>query len=110
VIAAAALSLLPHTSAPPIGLEADYAERPSAFRLVLPRAKRERLERQANHLPSQARCPIATCTAESLAVLVIESEEEARLCPYHELVRLDGTPLSGQPLLAVPNWNAPRPI
>jgi hypothetical protein len=102
---AAAIDLLTAwRPAPPIGLEADWAERPSAFRLVLPRQKRERLEDRARALPTHSRCSIASCPAETLAVLVIDSEQEARLCPYHQLVHLDGTPITGQPLLAVPNW------
>ncbi|HEY3061419.1 MAG TPA: hypothetical protein VGL99_20820 [Chloroflexota bacterium] len=93
-----------HPPAPPVRLEEDWAEPPLHFRLVLPRAKRNRLDRRAQALRPRRTCCIAGCGAESLAVLLIESETEALLCPFHELVQLDGAPVQGEPLLAVPSW------
>jgi len=46
------------------------------------------------------RCSVPGCGAESLAVILVESEQEAVLCPIHQLVQLDGRPIGGQPLLA----------
>jgi len=93
-----------HPPAPPVRLEEDWAEPPLHFRLVLPRAKRNRLDRRAQALLPRRTCCVAGCGAESLAVLLIESETEALLCPFHELVQLDGAPVRGEPLLAVPSW------
>jgi hypothetical protein len=93
-----------HAAAPPVRLEEDWAEPPLHFRLVLPRAKRNRLDRRAQALMPRRPCCVAGCGAESLAVLLIETEAEAVLCPFHELVALDGSAVVGEPLLAVPGW------
>jgi hypothetical protein len=90
--------------APPIRLEEDWAERPAGFRLVLLRDKRDRLARRAQALGAHRRCSVRGCTAETLPVLLVESETEALLCPYHQLVRLDGTPVDGEPVLATAGW------
>ena len=90
--------------APPVGLEEDWAEPPLHFRLVLPRAKRDRLARRAQALEPRTRCSVAGCAAESLAVLLIDSEAEALLCPFHQLVYLDGSPVVGEPVLATAGW------
>jgi|SRR3954454_18924637 len=93
---------LQHAPAPPVRLEEDWAEQPLRFRLVLPRAKRNRLSRRAEAMAPRRVCAVANCGAESLAVLLIDSEAEALLCPFHQLLYPDGTPVEGEPLLAVP--------
>jgi hypothetical protein len=87
-----------------ISLEDDWATRPIGFRLVLPRDKRDRLERRAEALAAPRRCSVADCGAESMSVLVVESEKEAVLCPSHQLVWPDGTQVEGQPMLATAAW------
>ena len=89
---------------PVISLEDDWASRPVGFRLVLPRDKRDRLERRAGALAAPRRCSVAGCGAESMSVLVVESEKEAVLCPSHQLVWPDGTQVEGQPMLATAAW------
>ena len=93
---------LSHTPAPPVRLEEDWAEQPLRFRLVLPRAKRNRLSRRVEAMAPRRVCCVADCGAESLAVLLVDSEVEALLCPFHELRYPDGTPVAGEPLLAMP--------
>jgi hypothetical protein len=39
-----------------------------------------------------------------MPVVLVESEAEAVLCPVHQLVLLDGTPVQGQPMLATAAW------
>ncbi len=90
--------------APPIRLEEDWAERPAGFRLVLLRDKRDRLARRAQALAAHRTCSVADCAADSLPVLLVDSETEALLCPFHQLVRLDGTPIEGEPMLATAGW------
>ncbi len=90
--------------APPIRLEEDWAERPSGFRLVLLRNKRDRLARRAQALAAHRACGVAHCSAECLPVLLVDSETEALLCPYHQLIQLDGTPIEGEPMLATAGW------
>jgi len=92
----------PH--APPIRLEADWTDRPAGFRLVLLRDKRDRLARRAQALAAHRGYSVANCSAESLPVLLVDSETEALLCPYHQLVHLDGTPIDGEPMLATAGW------
>lgn len=92
------------TTAPPIRLEEDWAERPIGFRLVLLRDKRDRLARRAQALAAHRVCSVSGCGAESLPVLLVDSETEALLCPYHQLVRLDGTAVEGEPMLATAGW------
>ena len=90
--------------APALRLEEDLAERPAGFRLVLLRDKRDRLTRRAQALAAHRGCSVPSCGAESLPVLLVDSETEALLCPYHQLVRLDGTPIDGEPMLATAGW------
>jgi hypothetical protein len=87
-----------------VSLEDEWAGRSLGFRLVLPQDKRDRLARRAEALMARRRCSVAGCSAESMAVLLVESELEAVLCPSHQLVRLDGTPVEGQPMLAMAAW------
>ena len=91
-------------AAPPVRLEEEWAERPAGFRLVLLRNKRDRLARRAQALAAHRGCSVPSCTAESLPVLLVDSETEALLCPYHQLVHLDGTPIEGEPMLATAGW------
>ena len=90
-------------AAPTLSLEDNWAGG-SSFRLVLPRAKRDRLAELAAALRRRRRCSVSGCGAECLPVLVVESEAEAVLCPVHQLVRLDGSAIAGQPLLATAAW------
>jgi hypothetical protein len=82
----------------------------SLVRLVLPRAKRDRLVERAAALALQQQhqrlrtCSVAGCGAECLPVLLIEAEVEGVLCPVHQLVLLDGSPVEGQPMLATTAW------
>jgi hypothetical protein len=39
-----------------------------------------------------------------MPVLLVESEQEAVLCPVHQLVRLDGSRVEGEPMLATAVW------
>ena len=94
----------PRESVPPIRLEEDWAERPAGFRLVLLRDKRDRIAKRAQALAAHRRCSVASCGADSLPVLLVDSEAEALLCPYHQLVQLDGTPIEGEPMLATAGW------
>ncbi len=75
-----------------------------AFRLVLPRDKRDRLAAHAARLTRLRACCVAGCRAEGMPVLLVESELEAILCPVHQLVLLDGSPVEGQPMLATAAW------
>jgi len=97
---------LPHThrapSAPP-SLEDTWSGGPS-FRLVLPRAKRDRLAEHAAGLSRWRVCSVAGCQAEGLPVLLVDAELEAVLCPVHQLVLLDGSPVVGEPMLATAAW------
>ena len=68
------------------------------------RDKRDRLARRTQALAAHRGCSVATCAAECLPVLLVDSETEALLCPYHQLVRLDGTPVEGEPMLATAGW------
>jgi hypothetical protein len=86
-----------------VSLEDESFVRPP-FRLVLPRAKRDRLMQRTAALASRRRCAVTDCRAEGMPVLLVETEQEAMLCPVHQLVRLDGTPIVGQPLLATAAW------
>jgi hypothetical protein len=74
------------------------------FRLVLPRHKRDRLAVHAALLSQLRGCSVQGCRVECLPVLLVESEEEAILCPVHQLVRLDGRPVLGEPMLATAAW------
>ena len=74
------------------------------FRLVLPRDKRDRLARRVRGLRARRRCASPGCGAEGLAVLLVDAETEAVLCPYHQLVGLDGRPVAGEPMLVTAAW------
>ena len=74
------------------------------FRLVLPRDKRDRLAAGAARLSRRTRCALPGCGAEGLPVLLVEAELEAVLCPVHQLVRLDGSVVEGEPMLATAVW------
>ena len=74
------------------------------LRLVLPRAKRDRLARRMAEVAPRRRCPVWSCTAQGLVVVLIDSEAEAVLCPRHELVHLDGRHVEGQPMFATAAW------
>jgi len=93
-----------HTDArPPLrSLEDNWAAPP--FRLVLPRDKRDRLTASAARLSRRCACTVAGCSAEGLPVLLVEAELEGVLCPRHQLVLLDGSAVSGEPMLATAVW------
>jgi hypothetical protein len=74
------------------------------FRLVLPREKCDRLAQRVGALTPRATCATPGCGAEGLAVLLVDAEVEAVLCPSHQLVGLDGAPVDGQPMLALAAW------
>ncbi len=98
---------LPHISSPthpaPPSLEDTWSGEPS-FRLVLPRDKRDRLAERAAGLRRLRTCSVAGCGAEGMPVLLVDSELEAILCPVHQLVLLDGSPVQGEPMLATAAW------
>src|SRR5438067_1920672 len=89
--------------ASPVSLE-DHCSMGPPFRLVLPRDKRDRLAARAAILRARRECSVGGCRAEGMPVLLVESEQEAILCPVHQLVRLDGSPVEGQPMLATAVW------
>jgi hypothetical protein len=80
------------------------AEAAPLFRLVLPRDKRDRLARQVGALQPSRACSAPGCRAEGLSVVLVDAETEAVLCPFHQLVGLDGRPVEGQPMVATPSW------
>ena len=84
-------------------LEDDWSVGPS-LRLVIPRDKRDRLAQRAAQLHYRRACSVAGCGAESMPVLLVDSELEALLCPEHQLVLLDGSPVQGEPMLATAAW------
>jgi hypothetical protein len=90
-------------AAPGISLEDNWSSGPP-FRLVLPRDKRDRLAAHAAALKRRRACAVPGCTAEGLPVLLVEAEQEAVLCPVHQLVLLDGSPVLGEPMLATSVW------
>jgi hypothetical protein len=98
---------LPHpATAPqtlPSSLEDDWSGG-SSIRFVLPRDKRDRLAQRAAQLDWRRSCSVAECGAESLPVLLVDSELEALLCPVHQLVLLDGSAVAGEPMLATAAW------
>ena len=98
------------TAAPPlrfphstVSLEDNWLSGPP-FRLVLPRDKRDRLSALVALLNVRRGCVVAGCRAEGMPVVLVESEAEALLCPIHQLVLLDGSPVAGQPMLATAAW------
>jgi hypothetical protein len=84
-------------------LEDTWSGGPS-FRLVLPRDKRDRLVERAAALMWRRACSVPGCQAEGLPVLLVDAELEAILCPVHQLVLLDGSPVEGAPMLATAAW------
>ena len=74
------------------------------FRLVLPRDKRDRLTAHAAMLLRRRGCSVVGCGADCMPVLLVEAELEAVLCPVHQLILLDGTPVAGEPMLATAAW------
>jgi hypothetical protein len=88
---------------PGISLEDNWAGGPP-FRLVLPRHKRDRLAAHVARLRRRRDCPVAGCAADCMPVLLVEAELEAVLCPVHQLVLLDGSPVRGEPMLATAVW------
>ena len=86
-----------------LSLEDNWSGGPP-FRLVLPRDKRDRLAERAAALTRRRGCSVGGCRAEGMPVLLVDSEMEAVLCPIHQLVRLDGSPVEGQPMLATAAW------
>jgi hypothetical protein len=75
--------------------------------LVLSEDKRERLTRRVAALGPLRRCAVHACGAEGRPVILVDSEVEAVLCPRHQLVGVDGTPVQGQPVLATAAWEPP---
>jgi hypothetical protein len=88
---------------PLLSLEDNFSTTPS-FRLVLPRGKRDRLAERAARLTWRRGCSVAGCHAEGMPVLLVDAEVEAILCPVHQLVRLDGSCVEGEPMLATAAW------
>ena len=86
-----------------LSLEDNWASGPP-FRLVLPRDKRDRLAERAIGLRLPRGCSVAGCRAEGMPVLLVDSELDAILCPIHQLVLPDGSPVQGQPMLATATW------
>ena len=84
-------------------LEDNWSSAPP-FRLVLPRDKRDRLAERTAALRRPRRCSVPRCSAEGMPVLLVDSELEAILCPVHQLVQLDGSPVDGEPMLATAAW------
>jgi hypothetical protein len=74
------------------------------FRLVLPRDKRDRLAERAAGLVRRRVCSVRGCSAEGMPVLLVDAELEAILCPVHQLVLPDGSPVQGAPMLATAAW------
>jgi hypothetical protein len=87
----------------PVSLEDDWAGG-APFRLVLVRDKRDRLAERAAQLAWRRSCSVAGCGAESMPVLLVDSELEALLCPVHLLVFLDGSAVQGEPMLVTAAW------
>ncbi len=71
---------------------------------MLPRHKRDRLAVHAAALRSRRGCTVRGCSAEGMPVLLVEAEQEAVLCPVHQLVGLDGRRVEGEPMLATAVW------
>ncbi len=88
---------------PTLGLEDNWSAGPP-FRLVLPRDKRDRLAAHAVLLQRRCSCTVPGCGADCMPVLLVEAESEAVLCPVHQLVLLDGSPVRGEPMLATAVW------
>ncbi len=89
---------------PPCPADAPAPEPLAPFRLVVPSAKRDRLARKLASLGPRRPCGVLTCGAEGLAVVVVDSEIEAVLCPRHALVDFGGQPIPGQPIVVTSAW------
>jgi hypothetical protein len=76
----------------------------SPFRLVLPRDKRDRVAEQVAALRRRRQCSVPGCSAEGMPVLLVDAEQEAIVCPVHQLVLPDGSPVRGEPMLATGVW------
>jgi hypothetical protein len=74
------------------------------FRLVVPREKRDRLVVRTAALRRLRGCSVKQCRSDGMPVVLVDSEVEAILCPIHQLVLLDGSPVEGQPMLATAAW------
>lgn len=74
------------------------------FRLVLQEAKRERLTALVAGLHMRRHCVVDGCDRDGMPVVLVEAEVEALLCPIHQLVRLNGEPVEGQPMVATAAW------
>jgi hypothetical protein len=74
------------------------------LRLVLPRDKRDRLTERMAMLRRPRPCSVATCGAEGMAVVLVDAELEAILCPIHQLVSLEGRAVEGEPALVMAAW------
>ena len=74
------------------------------FRLVLPRDKQVRLAQRVSRLAERLGCRVPGCEREGLAVVLVDSETDAVLCPRHELVALDGQRVEGRPMFATATW------
>lgn len=84
-------------------LEDNWSSGPP-LRLVLPRHKRDRLAAHVAALQRRRPCSVPGCVTEGIPVLLVEAELEAVLCPVHQLVLLDGSPVQGEPMLATSVW------
>jgi len=74
------------------------------MRLVIPRAKRERLAERVAVLAPRRACTIAGCGLAGIAVVILETEMEAVLCSEHELVTVSGQAVPGQPMFVTAAW------
>jgi len=72
--------------------------------LVLPRDKRDRLAERVAALAPRRTCSVDGCSAEGMPVLLVDAEVEAMLCPVHQLVLPDGSPVEGEPMLVTAAW------
>ena len=86
-----------------VSLEDNWSGVPP-FRLVLPRDKRDRLVERTASLRRRRGCSVIGCAAEGMPVLLVDAELEAILCPIHQLVLPDGSPVLGEPMLATAAW------
>ena len=84
--------------------DAVQTEASPLFHLVLPREKRDRLARRLGALQPSRACSAPGCEAEGLSVVLVDAETEAVLCPFHQLVGLDGRPVEGEPMIATAGW------
>ena len=88
----------------PVSTAADERGDVRGFRLVLPRDKQLRLAQRVSRLAERLGCRVPGCAQEGLAVVLVDSEADAVLCPRHELVGLDGQRVEGRPMFATAAW------